>query len=106
LNLHEPTSALDVKNQIIILNLIRRLCHEHGLTVVFTTHHPHHALAIADESLLMFEHGAGVCGRSDDVLTEENLHALYGVDLKRVEFMYGDRLRQTLVPVIAPNRAT
>lgn len=46
--LDEPTSALDLKDQVLILDWIDRLSHEQGLTVIFTTHHPHHALAVAD----------------------------------------------------------
>ncbi len=51
--LDEPTSALDLKNQGLVLSWIFRLAREHGLTIVFATHQPHHALAVADDVLLM-----------------------------------------------------
>jgi iron complex transport system ATP-binding protein len=35
--------VLDLKNQGVILEWIERLSRQEGLTVVFTTHHPHHA---------------------------------------------------------------
>jgi iron complex transport system ATP-binding protein len=102
--LDEPTSALDLKNQILILDWIARLSRDHGLTVLLTTHHPHHALAVADDVLLMLGQTEFVCGPAGDVLTEKNLRALYGVDLKRITFEHGGRNIQTLVPVIAPNQ--
>jgi ABC-type cobalamin/Fe3+-siderophores transport system ATPase subunit len=38
--LDEPTPALDLKNQIVILDWIVGLSQEDGLTVVMTTNHP------------------------------------------------------------------
>jgi iron complex transport system ATP-binding protein len=98
--LDEPTSALDLKNQIVVLDWIARLSHQDGLTVLFTTHHPHHALAVADEVLLMLGEKAFACGQAGDVLTEENLHALYGVDLKLLPFEHNGLQHETLVPVL------
>ena len=97
--LDEPTSALDLKNQGIILEWIERLSREHGLTVVFTTHHPHHAHAVADITLLMMGEHDFVCGPTNDVMTEDRLHDLYGIDLKRLSFEHGGKTRETFVPV-------
>ncbi len=99
--LDEPTSALDLKNQMLILDWIGRLSHQDGLTVVFTTHHPHHALAVADNALLMLGGSEVTCGPVDEVLNEPNLHRLYGVDIKRLSFEYKRRTIETLVPVYA-----
>jgi iron complex transport system ATP-binding protein len=98
--LDEPTSALDLKNQILVLDWIVRLSHQDGLTVVFTTHHPHHALAIADDVLLMLGEKKFACGPAKQVLSEENLRALYGVDIRLVPFEHAGRMHQTLVPVL------
>jgi iron complex transport system ATP-binding protein len=98
--LDEPTSALDLKNQLIVLDWMTRLSHQDGLTIVFTTHHPHHALAVADNVLLMLSESDFACGADGEVLTEENLRSLYGVDLKRIIFEHGGKTVQTLVPVI------
>jgi len=98
--LDEPTSALDLKNQIVVLDWITRLSHRDGLTVLFTTHHPHHALAVADNALLMLGGSKYASGPASDVLSEENLHALYGVDLKLLPFEHKGQLHETLVPVL------
>ncbi|MDR3436091.1 ABC transporter ATP-binding protein [Telmatospirillum sp.] len=97
--LDEPTSALDLKNQSVILDWIGRLSQEDGLTVVFTTHHPHHALAVADDALLMLGESDYACGAARDVLTEGNLQALYGVPLKKLSFDHEGRTVETFAPV-------
>jgi iron complex transport system ATP-binding protein len=101
--LDEPTSALDPNNQILILDWIARSSRDHGLTVILTTRHPHHSLAVVDDVLLMLGQTEFVFGPAGNVLTEKNLRALYGVDLKRITFERGGRNIQTLLPVIAPH---
>jgi iron complex transport system ATP-binding protein len=98
--LDEPTSALDLKNQITVLDWMTRLSHQDGLTVVFTTHHPHHALAVADEVLLMLGESDFACGATREVLTEKNLRALYGVDIRLLPFEHNGKMLETLVPVL------
>lgn len=98
--LDEPTSALDLKNQGVVLEWIARL-REEGLTVVFTTHHPHHAHAVADQALLMFGAQHYACGGTDAVLTEEHLRRLYGIPLRQVGFEFEGQAMETLVPVFA-----
>lgn len=98
--LDEPTSALDLKNQIVVLDWISRLSHQDGLTVLFTTHHPHHALAVADTSLLMLGGSRFDQGPASEVLSEQNLHALYGVDMKHLAFEHLGEKHETLVPVL------
>jgi iron complex transport system ATP-binding protein len=97
--LDEPTSALDLKNQGIILQWIRRLSRVEGLSVVITTHHPHHAHAVADTTMLMMGSEESLCGPTDEVVTEANLFRLYGVVLKRVQFEVGGASVETFVPL-------
>ncbi len=98
--LDEPTSALDLKNQALILDWIGTLSRKEGLTIIMTTHHPHHALAVADDALLMLGQGAPIVGSPSEVLTEANLTALYGVPMKRVGFEYQGRHIETLAHVL------
>ena len=49
--LDEPTQALDLKNQIVILDWIVGLSQEGGLKVVMTTNHPRMA-AVAVQTLV------------------------------------------------------
>ena len=51
--LDEPCSSLDYRNQSIVIEMLRTLNAEMGLTIVFTTHAPQHGLEIATDVLLM-----------------------------------------------------
>jgi len=97
--LDEPTSALDLKNQMLVLERIERLARDEGLTVLFTTHHPQHALEIADDALLMMDETRFASGAASDVLSDENLEALYGVTLKRVTFDHGGHRKETIASI-------
>lgn len=77
--LDEPESNLDFKNQIIILNTISDLASE-GISCVFNTHYPSHALQRAHRSLLLDKGGRYVFGDSGKVVTEENLAVSFGVE--------------------------
>jgi iron complex transport system ATP-binding protein len=97
--LDEPASSLDFKNQALVLQWMKRLSRENGLTVVCTTHQPQHALAAADEALLMTGEEGGLVGRADEILSEANLKRLYGVDIKRLSFEHLGRVEEALTPV-------
>ncbi|KAB0679093.1 ABC transporter ATP-binding protein [Aureimonas leprariae] len=83
--LDEPASALDLKNQDRVLDLLGRLAAQ-GRTLVFTTHQPNHAITAASKALLMMEDESPIFGAVDDVVTERNLEALYGLPVRLVRF--------------------
>jgi len=84
--LDEPCSPLDYRNQEIVIDVLRSLNRDYGLTIVFTTHAPQHALAVASDVLLMRSRTAYRYGPTGDVLTAENLTELYGVEIDRAQF--------------------
>ena len=79
--LDEPESGLDFRNQLIVLDLIEKLRKENGLTVIINTHYPDHALRISDKVLLLFGGGIYQFGRTDQILTDDHLRSLFGVDI-------------------------
>jgi iron complex transport system ATP-binding protein len=97
--LDEPTSALDLKNQALVLDWIDKLSRDDGLTIIVTTHHPHHALAIADDALLMFGDREYIMGPISESLAEDKLEKLYGLTLKRLTFEHEGRNIETLAPI-------
>ncbi len=97
--LDEPASALDIANQGIVLRLLLRLAHARGLTVLFTTHHPDHALGIADTTLLMQRDSTHVTGPTEGVLTESNLARMYGVPVRRVDIHTDEETAAAIVPL-------
>ncbi|MDR3203732.1 MAG: ABC transporter ATP-binding protein [Deltaproteobacteria bacterium] len=102
--LDEPTSALDLKNQNAILEWIDRLARQKNLTVIFSTHHPHHAYAVADRALLMLGESNYAAGAVNDVLTESNLSKLYELPFRRVCYEYKSQSVETLIPVLRPTK--
>ena len=98
--LDEPTSALDLKNQAMVLEWIGALSRKDGLTIIMTTHHPHHALAVADDAFLMMGETQSLVGPASQMLTEENLTKLYGSAMKRVAFKHEGRSVETLTPIL------
>jgi iron complex transport system ATP-binding protein len=99
--LDEPTSALDFRNQSEILSILRRLAAEDGLTVLFTTHFPQHALHVADKVLLLYGGADYVFGPCGEVLSEANLSRLYDMPVRRLDYEHEGKRRGTVVPVYA-----
>ena len=77
--LDEPESNLDFKNQLIVLDAISKLA-EKGMTCIFNTHYPAHALQRADKSLILSRGGDYVFGATSAVVTKENIRKAFGVE--------------------------
>ncbi|WP_027370842.1 ABC transporter ATP-binding protein [Desulfovermiculus halophilus] len=76
--LDEPTSSLDLKNQMEILGIIRRVVSEHYVAGVMTMHDLNSALRFADNALLLKEGEIYFAGPVSQV-TEEMVEAVYGL---------------------------
>ena len=79
--LDEPESGLDFKNQLVILDLVRKLARQDGISCVFNTHYPAHALQIADKTLLLGRDGSSVFGNTGEIVSPERLRACFGVEV-------------------------
>ena len=79
--LDEPESGLDFKNQLVILDLVRKLARQDGISCVFNTHYPAHALQIADKTLLLGRDGSSVFDRTGEIVSPERLRACFGVEV-------------------------
>ena len=75
----EPTTNLDVKNQIAVLNQIQKLAAQ-GYTVLVTTHNPGHAYSMGGKTLMMGK-GKYCFGDTHDVITAHNLSEYYELDV-------------------------
>jgi len=81
----EPTSHLDLANRRRILQVVAKLA-AGGKTVLFTTHDPNAAAAVAGEVVLLRRGHVLAAGPTEQVLTVENLSKTYGVDVHVIEF--------------------
>jgi iron complex transport system ATP-binding protein len=82
--LDEPTASLDFGNQGKVMGEIRALAGA-GHGVLFTTHDPNHALRAADRAYLLREGKRIAEGAVGDVLTREQLAALYRAPVERLD---------------------
>jgi len=76
--LDEPTSSLDMKNQVEILHTISVIVREHGIAAVMTMHDLNQALRYADRFIflkdgMIFMHGG------QEMITPEIIEAVYGL---------------------------
>jgi len=78
--LDEPTSSLDLNYQLEIASVISRLNEQHGTTVVLSTHDLNLAASICRTIALLREGRIVASGPTRDVLTPDNIRAVYGVD--------------------------
>lgn len=76
--LDEPTTFLDMRYQVEILDVIRDLADEHGVGVGVVLHDLDQAAAIADRLLLEDGHVTAE-GSPSEVLTTANLTRAYGI---------------------------
>ena len=82
--LDEPTASLDFGNRVRVLAEIDRLRNS-GLTIVFSTHEPDHALAHADRALLLANGRPLALDSATRALTTENIERLYRVRVRSVD---------------------
>lgn len=75
----EPTTYLDINNQIRILNLVKEINTNDGVTFIITFHEPNHALYLADQ-VVMVNNGTARQGSVSEMMTKENIQSLYGVN--------------------------
>ncbi|GBF35177.1 ABC-type cobalamin/Fe3+-siderophores transport systems ATPase components [Desulfocucumis palustris] len=77
----EPTSNLDFGNQLLVLRHVQKLA-QMGLAVVMSSHFPEHALLSATKVLLLHKGKVFGAGRPEEMITEQSLKTLFGVDVK------------------------
>jgi iron complex transport system ATP-binding protein len=78
--LDEPTSHLDLKNQVHCLRTIGALGAS-GVTMIMTTHDPNHAFLFSGRVVLMQPGGSILVGLADEVISDATLSATYGIDI-------------------------
>lgn len=103
--LDEPTAALDLRNQDLVLSMLQRLGQRRQLAIVFTTHQPQHALHIADQTMLMLPNACPF-GPTAQMCTSERLTELYQLPVRVVELNLGQRRITGSIPLFsAPSQS-
>jgi iron complex transport system ATP-binding protein len=80
--LDEPTSSLDIRHQLEILCMLRSLTQNEEHSVIVTMHDLNLASRFSDRLLMLKKGEIFACGTPKEVLTEENIRAVYGIESK------------------------
>ena len=86
--LDEPTSNLDLKHQLEILNLIRRLARERNITVIMAMHDINLACRFSDMAILLKDGKVYAFGEPEAIVTRSNIKEVYGVDVEIIQNPY------------------
>ena len=83
--LDEPTTYLDIRYQIEILELVKKLNRDYGMTVIMVLHEINQAIYFSDRIIGLCQGKVLIQGEPDEVITGESIRQLYGIDLKVTE---------------------
>jgi zinc/manganese transport system ATP-binding protein len=86
--LDEPLASLDLRNQILIAELVAELARSNGLTVLLIAHDINPLLPIVDR-VLYVAHGGVAIGKPAEVITTEQLSRLYDAPIEVLHDSHG-----------------
>ncbi len=101
--LDEPTTYLDIAHQLEVLDLLAELNRTQGRTIVMVLHDLNEAARYSHHLVAMCEGRIAACGAPRDVVTEETVRAVFGIESRVVP----DPVTGTpmVVPIGAHHRA-
>ena len=99
--LDEPTLHLDVNHQFDLMNLVTVLKKDFNMIVIMVTHDLMFASRFCDDILLMEKGKIVAAGKTEEVLTRENINSIFGIDAI-VE--YDERVQGYNVVMIGPGK--
>lgn len=76
--LDEPTSHLDIRHQVDVLDLVQSMCANQGITVVGVFHDLNLASMYCDQLMMLADGAARLLGAPREVITQRNVAAIYG----------------------------
>jgi len=93
--LDEPTSNLDLRHQLEILDLITAMVREKGISAIMAVHDLNLASRFSDKIIFLTEGRIYTAGEPGAVLTQENIRSVYGVDT----LVNNDSGRPHIIPI-------
>lgn len=83
--LDEPTTYLDIRYQIEILQLVRKLNQDYGITIIMVLHDINQAIGYSDYIIGLKEGKVLAAGEPEKVITKETIKELYGIEMEVME---------------------
>ncbi len=81
--LDEPLISLDQRHQEVAIDVVRKVCRERGITILFSAHELNQLLGTLDR-VLYLGNGQAVLGTVDEVISAPVLSRLFGTDIQVV----------------------
>ena len=78
--LDEPTSNLDIKHQMEVTRIMRNISQERDIIVIMISHDLNIAAKYSDNMMMLKDGYVYAVGTPEEVLTKENIKAVYDVD--------------------------
>ncbi|TQV77812.1 ABC transporter ATP-binding protein [Denitrobaculum tricleocarpae] len=78
--LDEPTAALDLRHQLVVLEAVRKHCTDHGTIAIAAMHDLTLAAQFADQMICLSQGRIEAKGPPENVLTVDRLQRVYGVE--------------------------
>ncbi len=82
--LDEPIASLDVKHQVDLVKVLKRLKDEKGKTIIIIFHDINLAASLCDEVALMKKGRIELNGQVEEILTAENLAHIFEIEFKSI----------------------
>ena len=87
--LDEPTSFLDIHHKLELLDILKTLVRQQRLAVVMSLHELDLAQRVSDTVVCVEKNGALRMGPPEQIFTEENIRALYGLTQESYNPLFG-----------------
>jgi iron complex transport system ATP-binding protein len=97
--LDEPSTFLDLRHQVDLLQLLRTLAREQNVAVLLASHDLNVAASLSDRLILLDQGTVAASGSADEVLKPDILQRVYGVEMDRIE--RGAGLPPAVLPRVA-----
>ena len=97
--LDEPTSNLDIRHQLEVMEIIKDLVVKEGISAIMAIHDLNLASKYTDRVLIMKEGRIFDAGSPSDVLTTGNIRSVYGVEAEVISRVDSNGGRPYIVPI-------
>jgi iron complex transport system ATP-binding protein len=83
--LDEPNTFLDLRHQVELLTLLRKLTREHSIGVLMASHDLNLAGGFVDRMTLLSEGQPAASGTAAQVMTESLISKVYGLEMQQID---------------------
>lgn len=98
--LDEPTTYLDISYQVEVLELVKKLNTEFGLTIIMVLHDLNLAARYSDKLYIIKDNGVYKEGYPKDIITTKNLYDVFEIEAE----IFEDKINQC--PFFIPQKTT